>query len=150
MSFIFHCPHCNQKFDCDDTFDGQEVECPSCEKIIKIRKPQEEKHPPKQDYKEILYISAGVVAAVLVTVFIFVVVNPILERKRAERELAKEKEILRLQEDARKTLKRMDATASRFNEFVELTRKCAKSPDKAGVYLENYRIKQQLMNKKSF
>ena len=143
MSFIFHCPHCNQKFDCDDSFDGQEVECPSCEKIIKIRKPQEENNFPekKQDYKEFLYISAGVVAAVLVTVSVFFVINPILERKRAERELAKEKEMLRLQEDARKTLKRMDALVSSFDEYVELTRKCAKSPDKAGVYLESYRIK---------
>lgn len=38
MSFIFHCPWCDQKFDCDDSFDGQVVECPNCKKRILIKK----------------------------------------------------------------------------------------------------------------
>lgn len=38
MSFIFHCPWCNQKFDCDDSFDGQIVVCTCCHKSITIKK----------------------------------------------------------------------------------------------------------------
>ena len=38
MSFFFNCPWCDQKFDCDDSFDGKDIKCPNCKKRILIKK----------------------------------------------------------------------------------------------------------------
>ncbi len=42
MSFIFKCPHCNQKLEAEDEWIGQQVDCPACGRTIKIQK--SEKH----------------------------------------------------------------------------------------------------------
>lgn len=94
MSFIFHCPHCNQKFDCDDTFDGQDIECPSCMKTIKIRKHQKENQPEKRYFKNSIYISGGVSVAVLILVAVSCFMIPKVKQKIAEKEFAqKQREI---------------------------------------------------------
>lgn len=37
-SFIFFCPFCNQKIECDDSFEGKIIDCPSCkQEIVPIR-----------------------------------------------------------------------------------------------------------------
>ena len=43
-SFIFHCPFCSQKIDCDDELENQIVPCPSCNhEIVPTRNPFEGK-----------------------------------------------------------------------------------------------------------
>jgi len=38
MSFIFVCPFCNQKMECDDDLENQTTKCPSCgEEIVPIK-----------------------------------------------------------------------------------------------------------------
>lgn len=42
-SFIFCCPFCNQKIDCDDSFEGKMIDCPSCkQEIVPIRSTHDE------------------------------------------------------------------------------------------------------------
>lgn len=43
-SFNFHCPHCNQKFECEEVYIGQKALCPTCQNELTIRK------PPESDY----------------------------------------------------------------------------------------------------
>ena len=38
MSFTFNCPHCQQKIEAEDEWIGQDAECPSCGKTIKVEK----------------------------------------------------------------------------------------------------------------
>lgn len=38
MSFTFNCPHCQQKIEAEDEWIGQDAECPSCGKAIKVEK----------------------------------------------------------------------------------------------------------------
>lgn len=38
MSFIFYCPSCRQKLDCDDAWDGLNTNCPKCAEKISVRK----------------------------------------------------------------------------------------------------------------
>ena len=39
MSFIFHCPHCNQKLEAKEEWIGQQVDCPSCKASITVLTP---------------------------------------------------------------------------------------------------------------
>lgn len=39
MSFIFYCPHCNQKLEAKEEWIGQQVDCPSCKASITVLTP---------------------------------------------------------------------------------------------------------------
>jgi hypothetical protein len=34
--FKFSCPHCQQHLQCDEQFSGREIQCPSCNHLIRI------------------------------------------------------------------------------------------------------------------
>jgi hypothetical protein len=34
--FKFHCPHCDQKMQCNDKMSGRQIQCPSCNHLITI------------------------------------------------------------------------------------------------------------------
>lgn len=34
--FKFDCPHCKQHLQCDEQFSGREIQCPSCNVLIRI------------------------------------------------------------------------------------------------------------------
>ena len=37
--FKFSCPHCDQHLQCDDRLIGKQIQCPSCQHLIKIPTP---------------------------------------------------------------------------------------------------------------
>jgi DNA-directed RNA polymerase subunit RPC12/RpoP len=34
--FKFNCPHCNQHLQCDEQHSGREIQCPSCNVLLRI------------------------------------------------------------------------------------------------------------------
>jgi hypothetical protein len=34
--FKFNCPHCNQHLQCDEQSSGRQIQCPSCNVLIRI------------------------------------------------------------------------------------------------------------------
>jgi len=34
--FKFECPHCKQRFQCDEAYSGREIQCPTCKLLIHI------------------------------------------------------------------------------------------------------------------
>jgi hypothetical protein len=34
--FKFCCPHCGRRLQCDEQFSGREIQCPSCDVLIRI------------------------------------------------------------------------------------------------------------------
>jgi len=34
--FKFNCPHCDQHLQCDEQFSGRQVQCPTCNVLIRI------------------------------------------------------------------------------------------------------------------
>ena len=38
MSFVYYCPFCDQKIQCENEDDGAEAPCPSCRRTIRVRR----------------------------------------------------------------------------------------------------------------
>ena len=38
MSFVYYCPFCDQKIQCENEDDGAEAPCPSCHRTIRVRR----------------------------------------------------------------------------------------------------------------
>jgi DNA-directed RNA polymerase subunit RPC12/RpoP len=34
--FKFNCPHCDQPLECDEAYSGREIQCPSCNVLMRI------------------------------------------------------------------------------------------------------------------
>src|SRR5580658_5400307 len=34
--FKFACPHCSQRLQCDESFSGRQIQCPSCNHLIRV------------------------------------------------------------------------------------------------------------------
>lgn len=39
MDFIYYCPYCKQKLECDESLEGTMLNCPSCNEVITPKKP---------------------------------------------------------------------------------------------------------------
>ena len=44
--FKFHCPHCNQRIEADDSDAGQKVDCPACSEAFTVPFPEKAQLPP--------------------------------------------------------------------------------------------------------